>query len=109
MEIKESKECTIKRYSGTIRKVNLEGLTPMLWYLTECRIRGVKEIPILRINREVWEIIHNKEIHNIGEATIIILDKNTDGSYRYIVQFCSEDTSLNEILKKVLIHNPNIE
>lgn len=24
MEIKESKECTIKRYSGTIRKVNLK-------------------------------------------------------------------------------------
>lgn len=43
------------------------------------------------------------------KGTIIILDKNIDGSYRYIVQFCSEDTSLNEMLKKVLIHILNIE
>lgn len=103
----------MERHIGKIKKVDLNGLTIEEWCKKRCEEFGFKkefyynsyrdvlfdkDIPtVVDKNKNVWEIIEDKEEEDTED--ISILTPNNDGTYSYIMQFYNGGTCLSEMLE----------
>lgn len=100
---------------GTMREVNLKGLTIEEWCQRKCESINYYELPsyaknytelMLNLFYEEYIIINSKlyalEDQECEDASISKITKNEDGSYSYIMGFHNGGTCLLECLEESL-------
>lgn len=105
----------IERHIGTIKKVDLNGMTVEDWYRKECEKRTDKPMPsyfdtwkeyyeslvyptiAVEIDGEIWDIVKDKKEEDYEDINIVS-ERKKDGSYDYLMQYYNGGTCLNEML-----------
>lgn len=105
----------IERHIGTIKKVDLNGMSVEDRYKKEREKRTDEPMPsyfdtwkeyydslvyptiAVEIDGEIWDIVNDKEEKDY-ESINIVSERKEDGSYDYLMQYYNGRTCLNEML-----------